>query len=208
MCPLDYMCKGTTSENINHTIEYDTCDWVRFSSFGYRRTCIFERHKNRRTCFLLRQENMRTCFYIDMRTEEHVFLRQENMRTRGPFPAPLSATRFANILHIFFQLLSGYMNSAPLTCAPRVGKSMGTSGWCMSLDTCESKSCTHSVPFPRRGIAGGVGLLRLYLIFVMIDDLLSCWLSAFKKKWGVGCHYNYSYYSLIYRGCLSLSFYI
>ena len=44
----------------------------------------------------------------------------------------------------------------------------------MSLDTCESKSCKHSVPFPRRGIVGGVGLLRLYLIFVMFDDLLSC----------------------------------
>ena len=50
-----------------------------------------------------------------------------------------------------------------------------TSGWCMSLDTCDSKSCTHSVPFPRRGIAGGVCLLRLYLKFVMSDDLLSCW---------------------------------
>ena len=50
-----------------------------------------------------------------------------------------------------------------------------TSGWCMSLDTYDSKSCTHSVPFPRRGIAGGVCLLRLYLKFVMPDDLLSCW---------------------------------
>lgn len=49
-----------------------------------------------------------------------------------------------------------------------------TSGWCMSLDTCDCKSCTHSVPFPRRGIAGGVCLLRLYLKFVMSDDLLSC----------------------------------
>ena len=65
-------------------------------------------------------------FLKDMRTEEHVFLlRQENMRTRGPFPAPLSATRFANILHISFQLLSGYINSAPLTCAPRIGKALG-----------------------------------------------------------------------------------
>ena len=65
-------------------------------------------------------------FLKDMRTEEHVFLlRQENMRTRGPFPAPLSATRFANILHISFQLLSRYINSAPLTCAPRIGKALG-----------------------------------------------------------------------------------
>ena len=56
------------------------------------------------------------------------------------------------------------INSAPLTCAPRMGKSMGTMGWCMSFDTCESKSCTHSVPFPRFGIFGTVVLLILYFI--------------------------------------------
>ena len=42
-----------------------------------------------------------------------------------PLPAPLSATRFANIPLVSFQLLSGYMNSAPLTCAPSIGKSIG-----------------------------------------------------------------------------------
>ena len=94
-----------------------------------------------------------------------------------------------------------YMNSAPLTCAPSIGKSIGTSGWCMSLDTCNSKSCTHSVPFPRRGIAGGVCLLRLYLKFVMSDDLLSCWLSAFKRKWGECGRYSYSCYSFVCKGC-------
>ena len=56
------------------------------------------------------------------------------------------------------------INSAPFTCAPRIGKSMGTMGWCMSFDTCESKSCTHSVPFPRFGIFGTVVLLILYFI--------------------------------------------
>ena len=80
MCPLDYMCKVTTSENINHTIEYDTCDWVRFSSFGYRRTCIFERHKNMFFVKTWEQKNM-------------FFLRQENMRTRGRVKACLRETR-------------------------------------------------------------------------------------------------------------------
>ena len=80
---------------------------------------------------------------------------------------------FANIPLVSFLLLSEYINSAPLTCAPRMGKIIGTMGWCMSFDTCESKSCTLSVPFPSRGIAGGVGLLRLYFIFVMSVNLLS-----------------------------------
>lgn len=59
--------------------------------------------------------------------------RQGHYRTIGrptmldsrPLPAPLSATRFANIPLVSFQLLSGYMNSAPLTCAPSIGKSIG-----------------------------------------------------------------------------------
>ena len=67
-------------------------------------------------------------------------------------------------LLVSFLLRSYYMNSAPLTCAPRMGKSIGTMGWCMSFDTCESKSCTHSVPFPRFGIFGAVVLLILYFI--------------------------------------------
>ena len=67
-------------------------------------------------------------------------------------------------LLVSFLLRSYYMNSAPLTCAPRMGKSIGTMGWCMSFDTCESKSCTHSVPFTRFGIFGAVVLLILYFI--------------------------------------------
>ncbi len=54
---------------------------------------------------------------------------------RRPFPAPLSATKFAIIPLISFQLWSGYMNSAPLTCAPSIGKSKGTTGCCMPFDT-------------------------------------------------------------------------
>ncbi len=34
-----------------------------------------------------------------------------------------------------FQLRSGYMNFAPLTCAPSKGKSMGERGCCMPFDT-------------------------------------------------------------------------
>lgn len=73
------------------------------------------------------------------------------------------------IPHISFQLRSGYMNSAPLMCAPSTGNSMGTSDWCMSFDVCESKSCTHSVPRPRFGMAGGVDLLMLYFISVCLS---------------------------------------
>ena len=80
---------------------------------------------------------------------------------------------FANIPLVSFLLLSEYINSAPLTCAPRIGKRIDTSDWCMSFDTCESKNSTHSVPFPSRGIAVGVVLLPLYLLFVMSAKLLS-----------------------------------
>lgn len=84
-----------------------------------------------------------------------------------PLPAPLSATRFANIPLVSFQLRSGYMNSAPLTCAPSIGKSIGTMGWCMSFETCESKSATLSSPRPRFGIFGAVVLLISYFIFFL-----------------------------------------
>ena len=101
-------------------------------------------------------------------------MRSGCVRPTSPFVyiAKLRHLRMAIIRWRVF--LRKNINSAPFTCAPRIGKSMGTMGWCMSFDTCESKSCTLSVPFPSRDIAGGVGLLRLYLIFVMFDDLLSC----------------------------------
>ena len=62
---------------------------------------------------------------------------------------------------------------------------MGTSDWCMSFDVCESKSCTHSVPRPKFGMAGGVGLLMLYFIsvlFVLFVNVLNYWLSAFERE--------------------------
>ena len=94
MCPLDCMCKVNTFQNINHTIEYDTCDWVRFSTILFvrqenmvyldRRTWFFIKTREQKNMFyLLRQENRRTCF----------LLRQENMRTRGRVKACLSKKR-------------------------------------------------------------------------------------------------------------------
>ena len=99
---------------------------MRLSTIEYDFVCKTREHglfRQKNMFYLLRQKNIRTCFYLDRRT--CFLLRQENMRTRGPFPVPLSATRFANILHISFQLLSRYINSAPLTCAPRIGKALG-----------------------------------------------------------------------------------
>ena len=39
-----------------------------------------------------------------------------------------------------FQMRSGYMNLAPITCVPRTGKIIGTIGSCMDFDACESKN--------------------------------------------------------------------
>ena len=60
---LDYMCKVNTSQNINHTIEYDF-------------VCKTREHG------LFRQKNIRTCFFIKTREHKNMFylLRQENMR--------------------------------------------------------------------------------------------------------------------------------
>ena len=91
--------------------------------------------------------------------------RASTMLDSWPFPAPLSATRLAIIPLVSFHERSGYINFAPLTCAPRIGKSMGTMGWCMSFETCESKRATHSSPRPRFGIFGAVVLLISYFIF-------------------------------------------
>ena len=44
--------------------------------------------------------------------------------------------------HNSFQMRSGYMNLALLTCVPRTGKIIGTIGSCMDFDACESKNGT------------------------------------------------------------------
>ena len=44
--------------------------------------------------------------------------------------------------HNSFQMRSGYMNWALLTCVPRTGKIIGTIGSCMDFDACENKNST------------------------------------------------------------------
>ena len=55
---------------------------------------------------------------------------------------PDSAVRLPFMPHNSFQMRSGYMNLAPLTCTPRTGKIIGTIGSCMDFDACESKNGT------------------------------------------------------------------
>ena len=51
------------------------------------------------------------------------------------------------IPHNSFQMRSGYMNLALLTCVSRTGKIIGTIGSCMDFDACESKNGTIFVHF-------------------------------------------------------------
>lgn len=55
---------------------------------------------------------------------------------------PDSAVRLPFLPHNSFQMRSGYMNLAPLTCTPRTGEIIGTIGSCMDFDACESKNGT------------------------------------------------------------------
>ena len=54
-----------------------------------------------------------------------------------------------------------------ITCAPRIGKSIGTMGWCMSFETCESKSAALTSPRPSFGIFGTMVLLISYFMFIL-----------------------------------------
>ena len=75
----------------------------------------------------------------------------------------------------FFQLRSECINSAPLVCIHRIGKSFVKSDWCTSFDVCESKNGKFFVLLPRFGMAGGVGLLMLYFISVCLScSLMWC----------------------------------
>ena len=76
-----------------------------------------------------------------------------------PLLQPESATRIAIMPHNSFQVRSGYWNSAPLTCAQSIGKSIGIRGSYMSFETCESRILMHSVPLPRYGILGAEGFV-------------------------------------------------
>ena len=81
-----------------------------------------------------------------------------------PLPIPDSPMRWANIPHISFHVLSGYINSVSLTWAARAGKSIGTTASCMSGDTCESINYRHSVPFLSVGILGADDFVISYFI--------------------------------------------
>ena len=90
-----------------------------------------------------------------------------------PLLHPDSPTSCAIWPHICFKMRLRYWNSAPLMCAPSMGKSIGTRGACMSFDVCESSNLTHSVPLPRVGIAGQSLLkYRISLIFCFLDELI------------------------------------
>lgn len=94
---------------------------------------------------------------------------------RWTFPVPPSATRLPTMPHISFQPRSECINSAPLVCIHRIGKSFVTSDWCMPFDDCESKNGKFFVLLPRFCMAGGVGLLMLYFISVCLScSLMWC----------------------------------
>ena len=88
-----------------------------------------------------------------------------------PLLSPEWATRLAIMPVGSFQLLSGYMNSVPLMCAPSMGKNIGTRGSCMLSEACESRCLIHSVPLPSFGIAGGMGFEMSYLIDFLLFRL-------------------------------------
>ena len=78
---------------------------------------------------------------------EDVFWDHDQIFVDSPLLQPESATRLPIMPHISFHERSGYMNLAPLTCAPRTGKIIGTIGSCMDFDACESKNGTIFVHF-------------------------------------------------------------
>ena len=142
-----YMCKVTTMGVGNHTFRYDL---MRFDTICFHH--LLTLHELGKLLVVVPAEIAAGGFH-DAR--------------QLAFSGATISPRLAIIPLISFHERSGYVNSAPLTCAPRIGKSMGTMGWCTSFDTCEGKRVTLSVSFPRRGIAGGVVLLRLYFIFFL-----------------------------------------
>ena len=67
--------------------------------------------------------------------------------------------------HNSFQMRSGYMNLALLTCAPRTGKIIGTIGSCMDFDACESKNGAIFVHISSFSTFGAVFFEMSYFIF-------------------------------------------
>ena len=67
--------------------------------------------------------------------------------------------------HNSFQMRSRYMNLAPITCAPRTGKIIGTIGSCMDFDACESKNGAIFVHISCFSTFGAVFFEMSYFIF-------------------------------------------
>ena len=107
-------------------------------------------------------------FLKDMRTEEHFFIKtreHENKRTlSGATISHEICQHSAHFLPTFVQI---HKFCSTYVCA-KDRESIGTMGWCMSFETCESKSATLSSQRPRFGIFGAVVLLISYFIFFLL----------------------------------------
>ena len=81
--------------------------------------------------------------------------------------------------HNSFQMRSGYMNLAPLMCAPRAGKIIGTIGSCMDFDACESKNGTIFVHIFPVLAPLELSFLRRHTSYLPFRFLVNNWLLAF-----------------------------
>ena len=142
-----YMCKVTTMGVGNHTFRYDS---MRFDTICFHH-------------LLTLHELGKLLVVVPAEIAAGGFHDARQLVLSGATISP----RLAIIPLISFHERSGYINFAPLTCAPRIGKSMGTMGSCMSFDACEGKSATFLRPRPRFGIFGAVVLLMSHFIFFL-----------------------------------------
>ena len=84
--------------------------------------------------------------------------------------------------HNSFQMRSGYMNLALLTCAPRTGKIIGTIGSCMDFDACESKNGAIFVHISCFSTFGAVFFEMSYFIFTFSFHDKQLIISLLEKK--------------------------
>ena len=108
-------------------------------------------------------KDIRTWFYLDRRTREHVFERHENRRTcffiktrehenkRTLSGATISHEICQHSAHFLPTFVQIHKFCSTYVCA-KDRESIGTMGWCMSFETCESKSATFSSPRPSFGV--------------------------------------------------------
>ena len=85
--------------------------------------------------------NSKTGYYVDLQSDIFITPNFGRPFSFAPYDFTFS-TIFATIPLVSFPQRSGYINSAPLACFPRIKKSMGTIGCCMVFEICESKSTT------------------------------------------------------------------